>query len=92
MLAGVGRRYSPWHLFGNWLYQNHNFHFKVWGLVVHELFESFPKEHSRSTVSLRPISPGVQALRVVSGYQLFSCGGDGTLKWRILNVKNKTWW
>lgn len=55
--------------------------------MFHDLFESFPKEHSRNTVSLRHASPGVQCLLAISDGQLFSCGGDGTLKWRLLKIK-----
>jgi len=61
---------------------------KVWGLIVHDLFESFPKEHTRGTVSLRQVSPGVQGLYAFDSCQLMSCGGDGTLKWRVLKIKS----
>ncbi|XP_057307228.1 dmX-like protein 1 [Hydractinia symbiolongicarpus] len=57
---------------------------KVWGLAVHELCESFPKEHAKATVSLRQVSPGVQCLLVLTSGQLLSCGGDGMLKCRML--------
>ena len=55
----------------------------------YDLVESYLKEHARGTVSIRQVSPGVQCLRVVmSSSRLFSCGGDGTVKWRHIRCRD----
>eukprot|EP00111_Clytia_hemisphaerica_P015793 TCONS_00046632-protein len=61
---------------------------KVWSIEGSEMLDSFPKEHARGTVSLRQISPGVQCIRVMPSRKIFSCGGDGTVKWRYTHYKN----
>ncbi|CAG2109036.1 unnamed protein product [Medioppia subpectinata] len=57
---------------------------KVWGLgSVRVLFYSFPGEHSRSTL-FRNIGMGVSHLYVDQNGRLFSCGADGSMKFRQL--------
>ncbi|GAB6032390.1 hypothetical protein CHUAL_011029 [Chamberlinius hualienensis] len=56
---------------------------KVWGLALHNVFFSFPGEHTRNTF-FRNISVGVTQLHVDSNNRLFSCGADGSMKLRQL--------
>lgn len=61
-------------------------HFKVWGLSVHEELECYPKEHGRGAYLLKYGTQGVALMSLHNG-QLFSCGGDGTVKLRQLSVR-----
>lgn len=61
---------------------------KVWDLATLKMVESFSREHSRGTVSLRHVSPGVQCIKILEGNQMFSCGGDGSVKWRVLKLND----
>ncbi|XP_070543555.1 dmX-like protein 2 isoform X2 [Ptychodera flava] len=56
---------------------------KVWGLSIHNLLYSFPGEHSRNTL-FRGSGGGVIQLTLSPSHNLFSCGADGTMKWRVL--------
>ncbi|KAJ7385421.1 DmX-like protein 1 [Desmophyllum pertusum] len=59
---------------------------KVWGLSVHEELECYPKEHSKGAYLLKYGTQGVSHM-CLHNDQLFSCGGDGTVKWRQLTVR-----
>ncbi|XP_078588683.1 dmX-like protein 1 isoform X1 [Branchiostoma floridae x Branchiostoma japonicum] len=56
---------------------------KVWGLLVHNLLYSFPAEHMRTSI-FRNLGAGVTQLHLGPTNHMFSCGADGTLKWRLL--------
>ncbi|CAH1252609.1 DMXL2 [Branchiostoma lanceolatum] len=56
---------------------------KVWGLLVHNLLYSFPAEHMRTSI-FRNLGAGVTQLHLGPTNNMFSCGADGTLKWRLL--------
>jgi len=56
---------------------------KVWGLSVHNLWYSFPGEHSKSSI-FRNMGSGVTQCFVTANNQLFSCGADGSMKVRQL--------
>ncbi|XP_077989498.1 dmX-like protein 2 isoform X2 [Glandiceps talaboti] len=56
---------------------------KVWGLAVHNLLYSFPGEHAKGTL-FRSVGGGVVQLTLSPSHNLFSCGADGTMKWRVL--------
>eukprot|EP00794_Sanderia_malayensis_P010274 gene10274-11329_t len=58
---------------------------KIWGLTVHELYDVLRKEHLRGTY-LRHGSTGVQQLSILPSLHLMSCGSDGSLKLRQLNI------
>lgn len=62
------------------------FTFQVWGLSVHEELECYPKEHGKGAYLLKYGTQGVALMNLHNG-QLFSCGGDGTVKWRQLSVR-----
>nr|XP_022328939.1 dmX-like protein 2 isoform X8 [Crassostrea virginica] len=58
---------------------------KVWGLDVHQLVVSFPGEHSKSTFFKNIGSTsGVTQVAIGSEHNLFSCGIDGSMKFRSL--------
>ncbi|XP_041373660.1 dmX-like protein 2 isoform X2 [Gigantopelta aegis] len=62
---------------------------KVWGLDVHQLLYSFPGEHSKSTFFKNVgSSSGVTQVAIGPDHQLFSCGGDGSMKFRQLPQKD----
>ena len=62
---------------------------QVWNLSAHEELLSFPGEHGKSNYQLIKIgTQGVPRISIKSGGQMFSCGGDGTLKWRQLSLKH----
>ena len=64
-------------------------HRQVWGLDVHQLLYSFPGEHSKSTFFKNVgSSSGVTQVSVGPDHQLFSCGGDGSMKFRQLPEKD----
>nr|XP_006818127.1 PREDICTED: Dmx-like 2 [Saccoglossus kowalevskii] len=56
---------------------------KVWGLSVHNCMYSFPGEHARGTL-FRSAGGGVVQLALTPSHNLFSCGADGTMKWRVI--------
>nr|XP_042903510.1 dmX-like protein 2 [Parasteatoda tepidariorum] len=56
---------------------------KVWGLSVHVKLCSFAGEHTKSSL-FRSISNGVSQLEIDEMGRLFSCGADGSLKFRTL--------
>ena len=58
----------------------------MWGLSVHEELECYPKEHGKGAYLLKYGTQGVSLMDLHNG-QLFSCGGDGTVKWRQLSVR-----
>ncbi|XP_068740234.1 dmX-like protein 2 [Montipora capricornis] len=60
---------------------------KVWGLSVHEELECYPKEHGKGAYLLKYGTQGVAMMCLQPNGQLFSCGGDGTVKWRQLSVR-----
>lgn len=58
---------------------------KVWGLDVHQLVVSFPGEHSKSTFFKNIGSTsGVTQVAIGPEHNLFSCGIDGSMKFRSL--------
>lgn len=58
---------------------------KVWGLDVHQLVVSFPGEHSKSTFFKNIGSTsGVTQVGIGPEHNLFSCGIDGSMKFRSL--------
>ncbi|PVD19781.1 hypothetical protein C0Q70_20272 [Pomacea canaliculata] len=61
---------------------------KVWGLDVHQLIFSFPGEHSKNTF-FRTVgsTSGVTQVAVGPANHLFSCGVDGSIKFRQLPEK-----
>ena len=60
---------------------------QVWGLTVHEELECYPKEHGKGAYLLKYGTQGVAMMYLQPNDQLFSCGGDGTVKWRKLSVR-----
>ncbi|KAG8181368.1 hypothetical protein JTE90_008839 [Oedothorax gibbosus] len=56
---------------------------KVWGLSVHVKLCSFAGEHTKSSL-FRSINNGVSQLEIDEMGRLFSCGADGSLKFRTL--------
>ncbi|XP_071118494.1 dmX-like protein 2 isoform X1 [Haliotis cracherodii] len=68
---------------------------KVWGLDIHQLLFSFPGEHSKSTFFKNVGSTsGVAQVSLGPGHHLFSCGVDGSMKFRQLPEKDivvQTW-
>ena len=62
---------------------------KVWNLLAHKELLSYPGEHGRSNYQLIKLgTQGVPRVYLQPGGQMYSCGGDGTLKWRQLPLKN----
>ncbi|KAK3098460.1 hypothetical protein FSP39_019692 [Pinctada imbricata] len=58
---------------------------KVWGLDVHQLVVNFPGEHSKNTFFRNMGSAsGVTQVAIGTGHHLFSCGVDGSMKFRSL--------
>ncbi|KAL3867333.1 hypothetical protein ACJMK2_044544 [Sinanodonta woodiana] len=59
---------------------------KIWGLDVHQLISSLPGEHSKSGSFFRGVgtTSGVSQVAVGPGHHLFSCGVDGSMKFRVL--------
>ncbi|XP_055901191.1 dmX-like protein 2 isoform X3 [Biomphalaria glabrata] len=58
---------------------------KVWGLKIHQLIFSFPMEHSKNTFFKNVGSTsGVAQVHVGPLNHLFSCGVDGSMKFRQL--------
>jgi len=59
---------------------------QVWGLDVHQLVVGFPGEHSKNTTFFRNMgsASGVTQLVVSPSHHLFSCGVDGSMKFRCL--------
>jgi hypothetical protein len=62
--------------------------FQVWALNSNQLMFSFPGEHSRSTF-FRSVgsTSGVTQVALDSSGHLFSCGADGSIKFRQLPEK-----
>ncbi|KAK6180445.1 hypothetical protein SNE40_012599 [Patella caerulea] len=61
---------------------------KVWALDVHQLIFSFPGEHSKNTFFKNVGSTsGVAQVAIGPGHHLFSCGVDGSMKFRQLPEK-----
>ncbi|XP_048584043.1 dmX-like protein 2 isoform X2 [Nematostella vectensis] len=60
---------------------------KVWGLTIHDQLACFPKEHGKSTY-FKYGTLGVALIRVPSIGEIYSCGGDGTLKWRRISLRD----
>ncbi|XP_071507110.1 dmX-like protein 2 [Diadema antillarum] len=58
---------------------------KVWSLSVHSLLHYFPGQHTRGTF-FRQSGNGVVQLAFVPPNNLYSCGADGTMKWRVLDT------
>lgn len=56
---------------------------KVWSLSAHGLLHCFAGQHSKGSF-FRPGATGVLQLAVLQPNYLYSCGADGTLKWRTL--------
>ncbi|GFU53274.1 dmX-like protein 2 [Trichonephila clavipes] len=56
---------------------------KVWGLSVHVKLCSFNGEHTKSSL-FRSINNGVSQMEIDEMGRLFSCGADGSLKFRTL--------
>lgn len=61
---------------------------QVWALDVHQLIFSFPGEHSKNTF-FRSVgsTSGVTQVAVGPSNHLFSCGVDGSIKFRQLPEK-----
>ncbi|VDI15898.1 Hypothetical predicted protein [Mytilus galloprovincialis] len=58
---------------------------KIWALDAHQLILSFQGEHSKSTFFRNMGSAsGVTQVAVSPGHHLFSCGVDGSMKFRAL--------
>ncbi|KAJ8305005.1 hypothetical protein KUTeg_018588 [Tegillarca granosa] len=58
---------------------------QVWGLDIHQLIVSFQGEHSKTTFFRNMgAASGVTQLAIGSGHNLFSCGVDGSMKFRAL--------
>ncbi|XP_052793147.1 dmX-like protein 2 isoform X3 [Mya arenaria] len=59
---------------------------KVWGLDVHQLIVAFTGEHTRSNTFFRSVgsATGVTQLAIGPKHTLFSCGVDGSMKFRAL--------
>ncbi|CAL1529694.1 unnamed protein product [Lymnaea stagnalis] len=58
---------------------------KVWGLKIHQLIFSFPMEHSKNTFFKNVGSTsGVAQVQVGPFNHLYSCGVDGSMKFRQL--------
>ncbi|XP_038079441.1 dmX-like protein 2 isoform X2 [Patiria miniata] len=56
---------------------------KVWCLSVHSLLHFYPGQHPRGNF-FRQSGNGVLQLSILPSSHLYSCGGDGTMKWRAL--------
>ncbi|XP_055931190.1 dmX-like protein 2 isoform X2 [Argiope bruennichi] len=56
---------------------------KVWGLSVHVKLCTFNGEHTKSSL-FRSINNGVSQMEIDEMGRLFSCGADGSLKFRTL--------
>ncbi|XP_022097370.1 dmX-like protein 2 isoform X2 [Acanthaster planci] len=56
---------------------------KVWCLSVHSLLHFYPGQHPRGNF-FRQSGNGVLQLAILPSSHLYSCGGDGTMKWRSL--------
>lgn len=54
---------------------------------MHEELESYPKEHGRGAYLLKYGTQGVALMHLQPNGQLFSCGGDGTVKCRQLSIR-----
>ncbi|XP_052281684.1 dmX-like protein 2 isoform X4 [Dreissena polymorpha] len=59
---------------------------KVWGLDIHQQIASFPGEHTRSNTFFRNVgsATGVTQLAIGPKNTLFSCGVDGSMKFRAI--------
>ncbi|XP_033750320.1 dmX-like protein 2 [Pecten maximus] len=58
---------------------------KVWGLDVHQMVVGFPGEHSKNTFFRNMgAASGVTQVSIGSTHHLFSCGVDGSMKFRAL--------
>ncbi|XP_060557818.1 dmX-like protein 2 isoform X5 [Ruditapes philippinarum] len=59
---------------------------KVWGLDVHQLIVAFQGEHTRSNTFFRSVGSATGVTQVAIGpkHHLFSCGVDGSMKFRAL--------
>ncbi|XP_041465630.1 LOW QUALITY PROTEIN: dmX-like protein 2 [Lytechinus variegatus] len=60
---------------------------KVWSLSVHSLLHYFPGQHTRGNF-FRQSGNGVVQLALLPPNNLYSCGADGTMKWRSLNISS----
>ena len=62
------------------------FIFQVWGLDVHQLVVAFQGEHTRSNAFFRNMASasGVTQVAIGPNHHLFSCGNDGSMKFRAL--------
>jgi len=60
--------------------------FQVWGLDIHQMIIGFPNEHTRSNTFFRSVgsATGVTQLAIGPKHTLFSCGVDGSMKFRTL--------
>nr|XP_024216080.1 dmX-like protein 2 isoform X4 [Halyomorpha halys] len=56
---------------------------KVWSLTLHQVLYNFPGEHAKSSF-FKPIGQGVTQLYLDGAARLFSCGADGSMKFRQL--------
>ncbi|PIK56051.1 putative dmX-like protein 2 [Apostichopus japonicus] len=56
---------------------------KVWSLEAHGLLHCFAGQHPKGSF-FRPGTTGVLQLAVLQPNYLYSCGADGTFKWRTL--------
>lgn len=54
---------------------------------MHEELESYPKEHGKGAYLLKYGTQGVALMHLQPNGQLFSCGGDGTVKCRQLSIR-----
>lgn len=61
--------------------------YQVWGLTIHDELACYPKEHGKSTY-FKYGTQGVALIRVPCPGQIYSCGGDGTLKWRQISLRD----
>ncbi|XP_064608806.1 dmX-like protein 2 isoform X2 [Liolophura sinensis] len=62
---------------------------KVWGLDIHQLIHSFVGEHSKNTFFRNMGSAaGVTQIAVGPNHHLFSCGVDGSMKFRQIPEKD----
>ncbi|XP_033633785.1 dmX-like protein 2 isoform X2 [Asterias rubens] len=56
---------------------------KVWCLSIHSLLHFYPGQHPRGNF-FRQSGNGVLQLSILPSSHLYSCGADGTMKWRSL--------
>lgn len=58
---------------------------KVWGLDVHQLVVGFPSEHSKNTFFRNMgTASGVTQVSIGATHHMYSCGVDGSMKFRAL--------